>query len=952
MKVRGVPSRSQQAEPTNHPASAAGSGRRWFRAGAGPGRFCLVFLLLGAGALAARAADRAKPGKGDKPAPAEGTPKGGEKRFAFSFDNKPWTQVLEWFADNAKLAFVGNYKPAGTFTFVPPKVNGQLKTYTLAEIVDILNEALVVNSSTKRYVLVRRSQSFTLVLADDKIPRDMIPTVDVADLPSRGRTEIVRINVVLEGADAEETAPKIKKMMTQLGDAVAFDPGNHLVLIDTVASLTEVMKTIQVIGSGNKDNSPRYVHQCRFIKAREGERVLRELFGLPPVLPPEMAAFVHRVSLERAMNGQPPGGQARPPAPKVRPIAVVAAEDSNTIIVTGPPDKVAEAKQTLIDLEEKSKAGGAKEQPIGPPMVKRYTVQGGEAQPLAQMLQEKYRLTASVRVVSLGPNELMVSAPVADQFDIAALISEGVSTQKVKVIPLKTDDGYSMEDTLRGMFGDRYKSPRAAYIEARTRTSITVQGTEEQIAEVEAAVKVLDVPSSSFAGGSMRLISLDRGSGAAVAEELQKLLKGLGKSAKIITPGEPGEPSKPSKPNKPGEPSKPSESEQSDGAPLFDPRDDKKDAPKEKKGREIILIPSGGHISVMTGDPAEQRLVEQLIDLITAKNGNEEFEVVKLKNTNAVEVARLLDDMYNGPRQPQHPQQQQPQLPFPPQPQPQPPPPPAGGYGGHHGGTSAASGSGGSSTGSYKSDRIRVLADQNLNAILLRAAPIDAITIKKLLREQIDLPPQQVLKNHVFKLKTANANDVANNIRELYRQVMDVNPLPGQPGGDRFGFQMAFGNPNAGRPVDVNGTPRPAALTIGVDERSNSLLIQSSEALFEEVKKLAADLDEAAKNPNRRVQVRFTRGLDPTLVQQVVDSIQGHRTTNPTGLSGGLGGRAVGAGFNRPFGGFGGGGPIGFSGGIGGFGAGVPGGGRLPGGGGLRPDDPARSQNSPGPGRE
>jgi hypothetical protein len=73
--------------------------------------------------------------------------------------------------------------------------------------------------------------------------------------------------VVLEGADAEESAPKIKMMMTQLGDAVALDSGNHLVLMDTVASLTEVMKTIRIIGGGNKDSSPRYVHQCRFINA-------------------------------------------------------------------------------------------------------------------------------------------------------------------------------------------------------------------------------------------------------------------------------------------------------------------------------------------------------------------------------------------------------------------------------------------------------------------------------------------------------------------------------------------------------------------------------------------------------------------------------------------------------------------------------------------------------------
>jgi type II secretory pathway component GspD/PulD (secretin) len=924
-------------------------------------RFWLAVLVLGAWALAAPAADPPKPAKGDKPAPAEEAPRGADGQLAFSFNNAPWTQVLEWFADNTGLAFVGNYKPAGTFTFVPPKVDGKLRTYNIGEIVDILNEALQVNSSNKRYLLIRRSQSFTLVIADDKIPRDLIPSIRVEDLPKRGRSEVVRIDVKVAGADAEELAPKIKKMMTQLGDAVALDSPNMLVLIDTVGSLTEVMKTIKLIGGDGKETAERYAHQCRFIKAHDAERVLKELFGLPPTLPPEMAVWAQRMNLERQMqmqmqqqHGQ--GGQGRPPAPKPpRQVAVASSDESNMVIVTGPPDKVAEAKQTLTDLEEKAKAAGAKEQPVGPAMVKRYAVPGGDAQALAQMLQEKYRSSPSVRVINLGPNELMVSAPPADQFDIATLVSEGVGSQKVKVIPLKNGDGWMMEDTLRGMFGDRYKVPRAPYIEARTKTAITVQGTDEQIAQVEQAVKVLDVPSDSFAPGGLHVISLDRGSGAAVAEELQRLLKEMGKDAKVIGPGAPAEPKKPDKPSSPdtrddkagprkdaklvttGEPAGPAK------PPLFDPRGENKEPPKEKKGGGIVLIPYGGQISVKSDNPEDQKMIEQLIDLITAKTGNEEFEVVKLKNTNAIEVARLLDEMYNGPRRPQQPQQpqmMQPQQPQQPQQQPPPGGPPVGGFPGHsHAGAGGGSGSTGSSSSSSSFDRIRVLADPNLNAVLLRAAPIDALTIKKLIRDQLDQPAQQVIKNHVVKLKTANAADVSSNIRELYRQVMDVNPLPGQPGSDRLGYQIALsGNPNIGRPVDVNGVPRAASLTIGVDERSNSLLVQCSDALFEEVKKLADDLDEAAKNPNRRVQVRFTRGLDPTLVQQVVDSIQGRRPTTPPGGGGGVGGGVTPTpGFNRPIGGFGGGlQPI-IGGGLGGLGVLAPGGGRVPGGGGLRP---------------
>ena len=106
----------------------------------------LLFLALGLGVLPAQADPPAKPELPAKPK---------EETYTFTFDSKPWTQVIEWFADTTGLAFVGNYKPAGTFTFIPPKVNGAVRKYTLPEIVDLLNEALQVNSMTKRYLLVR-----------------------------------------------------------------------------------------------------------------------------------------------------------------------------------------------------------------------------------------------------------------------------------------------------------------------------------------------------------------------------------------------------------------------------------------------------------------------------------------------------------------------------------------------------------------------------------------------------------------------------------------------------------------------------------------------------------------------------------------------------------------------------------------------------------------------------
>ncbi len=420
-------------------------------------RLALLALVLGLGAVLARAEAPAKPAPAAKP---------GVETYTFTFDNKPWSQVIEWFADTTGLAFVGNHKPAGTFTFLPPKVNGTLKKYTVGEVIDLLNEALQVNSTTKRYMLIRRAQTFTLVPADDKIPRDLIATVDVADLPRRGKTEIVRVNVPVEGGDVEELVPKLKLMMTQLGDAVGIPANNHVVLVDTVGSLTEVLKTIRTLSDKSTEAANRYTHQCKYIKVREGERVVRELFGLPPTLPPEAHMFLRLNMMQmQQQQGNKPGAA---PAHPTRPLAVASSDESNVILVTGPADKVAQAKQALTDLEEKARDAGAKEQPVGGPMVKRYAVPSGEAGQLAGLLQEKYRTAPAVRIVNLGPNELMVWAPLADHFEIAGFITESIGSPKVKIIPLKTIDAYDLEDTLKGIFGDRSKAgTKTPYIESR-----------------------------------------------------------------------------------------------------------------------------------------------------------------------------------------------------------------------------------------------------------------------------------------------------------------------------------------------------------------------------------------------------------------------------------------------------------------------------------------------------
>ena len=52
-----------------------------------------------------------------------------------------------------------------------------------------------------------------------------------------------------------------------------------------------------------------------------------------------------------------------------------------------------------------------------------------------------------------------------------------------------------------------------------------------------------------------------------------------------------------------------------------------------------------------------------------------------------------------------------------------------------------------------------------------------------------------------------------------------------------------------------------------------------SESMYEEVQKLADMLDEGSKNSTRTIRVVPLSGVDPLLVQQAINAIQGRRTT-------------------------------------------------------------------------
>jgi type II secretory pathway component GspD/PulD (secretin) len=306
-----------------------------------------------------------------------------------------------------------------------------------------------------------------------------------------------------------------------------------------------------------------------------------------------------------------------------------------------------------------------------------------------------------------------------------------------QLIPLASLSPVRTVETLRGMFG----GPGGPYLEAATdRQAVIVRGTREQIEDIKAALAALDdVP----AARTTRTITLERAGALALAEAIRDLVRQTRPNpVRVIVPGQPaGPPARP--PAKPG------------AAAAKAP---------DKPLPPLTLTAVGNKLIVTCEDAQVLALVEEMVRLLTQAGGEGEFTVIRLRAGNAVEVARVLEETFNGPAR------------------------------------------------AKGADRVRVVADAATNSLLVRASPLDLLTIRHLLRTALDSEREEVeavIRTWIIgPLKYAEAAEVAKVLTAVYR---------GE--GGRAGF------------------------VVTADQRTNTLVLRCSQPLYEDAKRLVEQLD-------------------------------------------------------------------------------------------------------------
>ncbi|MDR2643547.1 MAG: hypothetical protein LBC74_12220 [Planctomycetaceae bacterium] len=231
-----------------------------------------------------------------------------------------------------------------------------------------------------------------------------------------------------------------------------------------------------------------------------------------------------------------------------------------------------------------------------------------------------------------------------------------------------------------------------------------------------------------------------------------------------------------------------------------------------------------------------------------------------------------------------------------------------------------------------KTGQVDILVDARLNALFIKANMVDHKTIEKLLviLDQDEIPGGGTGTRARPRL-----------IQLYYMRADDAKALV------EVAFSGKISSTNSASPfLEIfRRSSGEETMTLGVDNKINSLIVTSPEALFKEVKDFVEDRDLVAKRMTTDIKTIQLKNVTASVMQQVVAGLTGENVTfsTTTAQSGFGGNRGFGSGgfgmgnFGGGFGSLGGnrglGGGFGAFGGNRGFGGGGFGGGGLGGGG-------------------
>ena len=191
-------------------------------------------------------------------------------------------------------------------------------------------------------------------------------------------------------------------------------------------------------------------------------------------------------------------------------------------------------------------------------------------------------------------------------------------------------------------------------------------------------------------------------------------------------------------------------------------------------------------------------------------------------------------------------------------------------------------GGGGGAAPAAANTTLSIIPDARLNALIVQGSARDLDAVEQLLEfvDQESSPEdvQTVPRPRLIPVTHTSADEVANVVRQVYANRIEGSVGPQrQPSPDEFIRALRGGRGGGGARGNQRTQSEPAKLSVGVDARSNSLIVSAPEPLFQEVKLLVAQLDKAGTDSTETVQTMTIRRANPQMISQALASVMGEK---------------------------------------------------------------------------
>jgi type II secretory pathway component GspD/PulD (secretin) len=216
-----------------------------------------------------------------------------------------------------------------------------------------------------------------------------------------------------------------------------------------------------------------------------------------------------------------------------------------------------------------------------------------------------------------------------------------------------------------------------------------------------------------------------------------------------------------------------------------------------------------------------------------------------------------------------------------------------GGSGGMGGLMGAMMGGGGGGGSSVSSGPVLLIPDNRLNAILAQGKPGDLDLAEQLLKiidqqaSKVDI--QIIAKPRFIPVYHTTADEMAATIRQVYANRMAADPSAQRQPSPQELMQALRGGGGRGGRGGGGGNDRKSEeqkMTIGVDAKSNSLIVSAPPALFDEIAEMVKDLDIASTTKDEYVGIHRTPGNTSSIEKQLTSILGDSVTVTVIGASG------------------------------------------------------------------